>query len=180
MARCACAAIGDELDPVDLPDLAVVIATPPFGCSTAAVYRAWDELGGPVGETVAIDGLPPLRNDLEPAAQHVEPRLAAFKAAVEQAAGRARAPRRQRLVVRGGVHERRRPRKQARARIAAAVDGQVVVGRTVDAGGARAVRSRPVRPGSRLLALLTTLPAGLLQKLLVLLLAHALAALLDQ
>ena len=30
-ARCACAGIGDDLEPVKLPDLAVVIATPPFG-----------------------------------------------------------------------------------------------------------------------------------------------------
>ena len=78
--------VGDDLEPVHLPELAVVIATPPFGCSTVDVYRAWDDLGGPTGTTVGSSGLPPLRNDLEPAAQHVEPRLAAFKAAVERAA----------------------------------------------------------------------------------------------
>lgn len=43
------------------------LLTPPFGCSTPAVYRAWDELGGPVGDH---------GNDLEPAALAVEPRLA--------------------------------------------------------------------------------------------------------
>jgi 4-diphosphocytidyl-2C-methyl-D-erythritol kinase len=53
-----------------------VIATPPFGCSTADVYRAWDELGGPRDEI----------NDLRPAAEHVEPRLVDFRRRVEAAA----------------------------------------------------------------------------------------------
>ena len=125
--------IGEDLEPVDLPDLAVVIATPPFGCATADVYRAWDELGGPVGTTVAVEGLPPLRNDLEPAAHHVEPRLAAFKAAVEARRARPRCSR---------AAGRRTPwcsssiaaAEEARARIAETLDGQVVVGLTVDAG----------------------------------------------
>ncbi|MBA3304077.1 MAG: hypothetical protein H0U26_09430 [Acidimicrobiia bacterium] len=43
------------------------LLTPPFGVSTAEVYRAWDRLGGPMV-------LGP--NDLEPAALAVEPRLA--------------------------------------------------------------------------------------------------------
>jgi 4-diphosphocytidyl-2-C-methyl-D-erythritol kinase len=125
--------IGEDLEPVNLPDLAVVIATPPFRCATADVYRAWDELGGPLGNTVAIDGLPPLRNDLEPAAHHVEPRLAAFKAAVERAAG---AP----AVLAGSgssyavVFSNIGAAEDARARIAETLDGQVVVGLTVDAG----------------------------------------------
>jgi 16S rRNA (adenine1518-N6/adenine1519-N6)-dimethyltransferase len=125
--------IGGDLEPVNLPDLAVVIATPPFSCATADVYRAWDELGGPLGNTVAVEGLPPLRNDLEPAAQHVEPRLIAFKAAVERAAG---APA---LLAGSGssyavVFGNIAAAEEARARIAEAVDGQVVVGLTVDAG----------------------------------------------
>ena len=82
--------VGDDLARVILPDLMVVIATPPYGCPTADVYRAWDALGGPVGTTVEIDGLPPLRNDLEPAAQHVEPRLVEFKATMERGAARRR------------------------------------------------------------------------------------------
>jgi len=125
--------VGDDLARVILPDLAVVIATPPYGCSTAEVYRAWDALGGPVGATVEIEGLPPLRNDLEPAAHHVEPRLVAFKAAVERAAG---APA---LLAGSGssyaVIARTDSEAEAtRARIADAVEGQVVTGRTVDAG----------------------------------------------
>ena len=176
--------IGDDLERGEAADLAVVIATPPFGCATVDVYRGVGRRSAVrEGETVEIDGLPPLRNDLEPAAHHVEPRLAAFKAAVERAAGRARAARGQRLVVRGRVPVRRRRPSGARARIAEVVEGQIVVGRTVDAG-VRSGRSGRGTGRSRrelaLLALLTALPTGLLQKLLVLLLAHALAALFDQ
>ena len=125
--------VGDDLDPVNLPELAIVIATPPFGCSTVDVYRAWDELGGPVGETVHIDGLPPLRNDLEPAARHVEPRLAAYKVAVERAA---EAPA---LLAGSGssyavVFTNAAAAEEARSRIASVVEGQIVVGRTVDSG----------------------------------------------
>jgi 4-diphosphocytidyl-2-C-methyl-D-erythritol kinase len=125
--------IGEELEPVNLPDLAIVIATPPFGCATADVYRAWDELGCPLGNTVAIEGMPPLRNDLEPAAHHVEPRLAAFKAAIERATG---VPA---LLAGSGssyalVFHDIAAAEDARARIAETLDGQVVVGLTVDTG----------------------------------------------
>jgi 16S rRNA (adenine1518-N6/adenine1519-N6)-dimethyltransferase len=125
--------IGDELARVTLPSFAVVIATPPFGCETAAVYRAWDTLGGPVGETIDIDGLPPLRNDLERAAHAVEPRLAAFKVLVEHAAG---AP----AILAGSgssyalLFRTDAEAEAARARIAEVVEGQIVVGRTVEAG----------------------------------------------
>ena len=130
--------VGDDLARVILPELWLVIATPPFGCATADVYRAWDALGGPVGTTVELDGLPPLRNDLEPAAHQVEPRLVAFKADVERAA---RAP----AVLAGSgssyavIVRSEAAAATARARIASAVVGQVVMGRTVDAG----VRLRP-------------------------------------
>ena len=125
--------IGDDLVGATLPELAIVIATPPFGCATADVYRAWDTLGGPTGETVELDGLPPLRNDLEPAAQHVEPRLAAFKAAVEQAAG---APA---LLAGSGssyavVFRTQADAEAARARVSEAVAAQVFLGRTADSG----------------------------------------------
>jgi 4-diphosphocytidyl-2-C-methyl-D-erythritol kinase len=69
--------IGDELEAIAVPRQFVVIATPPFRCVTADVYKAWDEMGGPKRDV----------NDLEPAAQRVEPRLIGFKAAVEDAAG---------------------------------------------------------------------------------------------
>jgi 4-diphosphocytidyl-2C-methyl-D-erythritol kinase len=75
--------------------LALVVAVPPFSLSTAAVYRAWDELGGPSSERavplpegLAGFGLPDhLVNDLEPAAEHLEPRLRPFREALEGLAG---------------------------------------------------------------------------------------------
>jgi 16S rRNA (adenine1518-N6/adenine1519-N6)-dimethyltransferase len=123
---------GDELAAVTLPSFSVVVATPPFACSTAAVYRAWDTLGGPVGETVEIQGLPPLRNDLERAAHAVEPRLAAFKVLIEHAAG---APA---LLAGSGssyalLFANHEEADAAAARITEVVEGQIVVGRTIDA-----------------------------------------------
>jgi 4-diphosphocytidyl-2-C-methyl-D-erythritol kinase len=78
---------GEILDPVSVPATTFLVAIPAFGCSTPAVYRAWDELGGPTGRTVELDGLPPLRNDLEPAAERVEPRLRAFREHLESRTG---------------------------------------------------------------------------------------------
>ena len=75
--------------------VALVVAVPPFALATADVYRAWDELGGP-SSTRAVPlpaglaglGLPDqLVNDLEPAAEHVEPRLRPFREALESLAG---------------------------------------------------------------------------------------------
>jgi 4-diphosphocytidyl-2-C-methyl-D-erythritol kinase len=62
--------IGDGLEPLPFVERTFTLATPDFGCDTAAVYRAWDDLGGPTA-----DG----PNDLEPAALRVEPRLAPFR-----------------------------------------------------------------------------------------------------
>jgi 4-diphosphocytidyl-2-C-methyl-D-erythritol kinase len=78
---------GDVLEPITgLAAVDLVIVAPPFGCSTPAVYGAWDELGGPVA-TRAVDapaGYPgPLVNDLEAAAERVEPALGPFRARVE-------------------------------------------------------------------------------------------------
>jgi 4-diphosphocytidyl-2-C-methyl-D-erythritol kinase len=75
--------------------VALVVAVPPFGLWTPAVYRAWDELGGPsstrtVPTPVKLAGLglpDELVNDLEPAAEHLEPRLRPFREALEALAG---------------------------------------------------------------------------------------------
>jgi 4-diphosphocytidyl-2-C-methyl-D-erythritol kinase len=72
--------IGDVLDPLPFLARTLTISTPPFGCSTPAVYRAWDHLGGPAG-----DG----PNDLEPAALAVEPRLARWRDRLGDATGQA-------------------------------------------------------------------------------------------
>lgn len=58
--------IGENIEPLPHLDHTYTLVAPPLHVSTLAVYRAWDELGGPTGE-----GL----NDLEPAALHVEPKL---------------------------------------------------------------------------------------------------------
>jgi 4-diphosphocytidyl-2-C-methyl-D-erythritol kinase len=71
--------VGDVVEPLDSLDRTFTLLTPPFGVETAAVYRRWDELGGPRGEGA---------NDLEPAALSVEPRLAAYRDALAEATGR--------------------------------------------------------------------------------------------
>ncbi len=65
--------IGEVLEPLPFVPRTFTLAMPPYGCSTPAVYAAWDRLGGPRG-----DG----DNDLEPAALVVEPRMAAFREAL--------------------------------------------------------------------------------------------------
>ena len=83
---------GENIEPiVGLPPLDLVIAAPHFGCDTPAVYRAWDALKGPKSarEVAAPAGYPgPFVNDLEPAAEDVEPRLHDFRTELEEATGR--------------------------------------------------------------------------------------------
>jgi 4-diphosphocytidyl-2-C-methyl-D-erythritol kinase len=86
---------GDRLEPVPASgSTPVVVAVPPIHSSTPAVYRAWDELGGPAA-TRAVAAPPALAgittvlvNDLEAAAERVEPALADFRGAFHAAAGR--------------------------------------------------------------------------------------------
>ena len=70
---------GEMLEPLPFVPRTFTLVTPPFGCSTPAVYQAWDSLGGPT-----VDG----PNDLEPAALAVEPRLAEWRDALGEATGR--------------------------------------------------------------------------------------------
>jgi 4-diphosphocytidyl-2-C-methyl-D-erythritol kinase len=85
---------GEQIEPLELPrGLAFVVAIPPFRLSTPDVYAAWDRLGGPSAERSVpaprrIAGvLSELANDLEPAAESVEPRLREFRTALEAATG---------------------------------------------------------------------------------------------
>ena len=50
--------VGEIVEPLEPLAASYTLAIPPFGCATPAVYRAWDDLGGPTHVT----------NDLEPAA----------------------------------------------------------------------------------------------------------------
>jgi 4-diphosphocytidyl-2-C-methyl-D-erythritol kinase len=85
---------GEIIEPVSVATgLACVVASPPFRLSTPNVYRAWDELGGPRSERVVpaprrlLHVISELVNDLEPAAEALEPRMREFRAALESAAG---------------------------------------------------------------------------------------------
>ena len=80
---------GERLDPARVPRLHVLVAVPPFAIATPAVYRAWDELGGPISTRVVpgLAGLGDLTNDLEAAAERVEPRLGEFRARLEGTVG---------------------------------------------------------------------------------------------
>jgi 4-diphosphocytidyl-2-C-methyl-D-erythritol kinase len=72
--------IGEVIEPLPPRPATFTLVCPPLAVSTPAVYRAWDDLGGPhsVG-----------RNDLEPAALTVEPRLASYRDRIREAAGAA-------------------------------------------------------------------------------------------
>jgi 4-diphosphocytidyl-2-C-methyl-D-erythritol kinase len=73
--------IGELVDPLPFDQggaRAYTLLIPPLHVSTAEVYRAWDRLGGPVGEG---------GNDLEPAALSVEPRLAGWRDRLGSATG---------------------------------------------------------------------------------------------
>jgi 4-diphosphocytidyl-2-C-methyl-D-erythritol kinase len=70
--------VGEEVEPLPFEPRVVTLVVPPLHVSTPAVYRAWDELGGPVGEA---------GNDLEPAALAVEPRLRTWRDRIAEASG---------------------------------------------------------------------------------------------
>ena len=58
--------IGEQVQPLPFVEATFTLWTPPIHVPTAAVYRQWDLLGGPVGEA---------SNDLEPAALALFPEL---------------------------------------------------------------------------------------------------------
>ena len=70
--------IGEIVNPLPPQPAVYTLLTPPFGCSTQAVYNIWDEMGGPQGDN---------GNDLEPAALKAEPRLAEYRDRLAEATG---------------------------------------------------------------------------------------------
>lgn len=77
--RARVSGVGEVVEPLPFEERTFTLLTPPVHCSTVAVYRAWDELGGPTGEGA---------NDLEPAALVVAPELAAWRDRLGDATGR--------------------------------------------------------------------------------------------
>ena len=70
--------IGEIVEPLPFEVREFTLLTPPLSVDTSAVYRRWDELGGPTA-----DG----PNDLEPAALAVEPGLAEWRDRLGDATG---------------------------------------------------------------------------------------------
>ena len=70
--------IGEVLEPLPFEERTYTLLTPPIHCSTPAVYRAWDELGGPRGDN---------GNDLEAAALAVAPDLVRWRDELADATG---------------------------------------------------------------------------------------------
>lgn len=58
--------IGEKITPLPKKAQCFTIYTPPIHCSTPAVYKRWDEMGGPRGSN---------GNDLEPAALSLYPQM---------------------------------------------------------------------------------------------------------
>lgn len=78
--RARVSGIGETIEPLAHIDEIITLIIPPLHVSTPAVYRAWDDLGGPHHES---------GNDLEPAALVVEPRLGEWKARITDVVGSA-------------------------------------------------------------------------------------------
>lgn len=76
--RARVSGIGEVVEPQPYAEQSFTLLTPPFGCSTPAVYRMWDRMGGPRGDH---------GNDLEPAALEVEPRLGSYRDRLWEVAG---------------------------------------------------------------------------------------------
>jgi 4-diphosphocytidyl-2-C-methyl-D-erythritol kinase len=70
--------IGETIDTLPYEHHDITLIIPPIHISTPAVYRMWDHMGGPRGES---------GNDLEPAALAVEPALAEWKERITRVCG---------------------------------------------------------------------------------------------
>ena len=81
--------IGEILQPLPYLEREMTLLIPPIGVSTKDVYRAWDDLGSPLGDH---------GNDLEPAALMVKPELGDWRDALSKATGK-----RARLAGSGGT-----------------------------------------------------------------------------
>lgn len=78
--RARVSGIGEIVEPLAFEERTYTLITPPVACSTPAVYRAWDDMGGPSN--------PEGPNDLEPAALVVAPELARWRDEFAESTGR--------------------------------------------------------------------------------------------
>lgn len=77
--RARVSGIGEIVEPLPHVDRTVTLVIPPLRVSTPAVYRRWDDLGGPTSAGP---------NDLEPAAISVVPGLARWRDRIGELTGR--------------------------------------------------------------------------------------------
>ncbi|MEC7923719.1 MAG: 4-(cytidine 5'-diphospho)-2-C-methyl-D-erythritol kinase [Actinomycetota bacterium] len=70
--------IGEIIEQRPFEERIFTLLMPTFGCSTAAVYEKWDQLGGPSGQN---------GNDLEPAAVELHPELSKWRDKLEKHSG---------------------------------------------------------------------------------------------
>jgi len=70
--------IGEVVEPLPFEDGAYTLLIPPVGCPTGAVYKRWDDLGGPSGRS---------GNDLEPALLDLMPETARWRDRLGDATG---------------------------------------------------------------------------------------------
>jgi len=68
--RARVSGMGEVVEPLSFEERTFTLLTPPVACSTPAVYRRWDDLGGPIGDH---------GNDLEPAAIDLVPELVRWR-----------------------------------------------------------------------------------------------------
>ena len=70
---------GGRVEPLPFVEKTFTLLTPPFGVSTPAVYKHWDEMGGPVGDN---------GNDLEPALLSYMPKVDEYKNRLAEISGK--------------------------------------------------------------------------------------------
>lgn len=70
--------VGEQVEPLPFEERSYTLVIPPLHCPTPAVYRAWDELGGPRGAN---------GNDLEAAALAVVPDMEWWRDRIIDASG---------------------------------------------------------------------------------------------
>ncbi len=70
--------MGEVVEVLPFEERVFTLLTPPLACPTPAVYRRWDELGGPCGDH---------GNDLEPAAVDLVPELVRWRDDLADATG---------------------------------------------------------------------------------------------